>query len=203
MQSPADWRLEAFGINHQEFAKFSTELALGRWAVGVLGAVLMVSSGSCCQAPPTTASPSLVASPTALTPLPSDLDPTRPPQPTATATLLIVVPTQTTTVEPQSGPLTWSGSGSERTRSFRLGSGEYAITWQARPILPSGIGCTLLGSLRGTDGDQVNAAFEGEVVPGANLFSGAERGYNLPAGEYLMDVRTDCIWTVTLVLTQS
>lgn len=109
--------------------------------------------------------------------------------------------TATATREPQSGPLSHSGS-SARTDIFHLRSGECAINWEARPALPSGIGCSLRVSLQTTDGRQVNGTFEGQVVPGENLFAGAENGYSLGSGEYVLDIRSDCVWTVRVVMTQ-
>jgi len=79
----------------------------------------------------------------------------------------------------------------------------YAISWEARPALPSGIGCSVRGSLQTTDGRQVNGAFEGQVVPGENLFAGVENGYSVSSGEYVLDIRSDCVWSVTVSMTRS
>ncbi len=111
--------------------------------------------------------------------------------------------TPTATREPESGPLTHLGSGSGRTQSFHLRSGLYAISWEARPALPSGIGCSVRGSLQTTDRRQVNSAFEGQVVPGENLFTGVESRYTVSSGEYVLDISSDCVWSVTVSMTRS
>ncbi len=111
--------------------------------------------------------------------------------------------TPTATRQPDSGPLTYLGRGSGRTQSFHLRSGLYAISWEARPALPSGIGCSVRGSLQTTDGRQVNSAFEGQVVPGENLFTGVESGYTVSSGEYVLDISSDCVWSVTVSMTRS
>jgi hypothetical protein len=69
--------------------------------------------------------------------------------------------------------------------------------------LPSGIGCSVRGSLRTTDGRQVNGAFEGQVVPGENLFTGVENGYSVSSGEYVLDIFSDCVSSVTVSMSHS
>ena len=61
----------------------------------------------------------------------------------------------------------------------------------------SGIGCSVRGSLQTADGRQVNSGFEGQVVPGENLFTGVESGYTVSSGEYVLDISSDCVWSVT------
>jgi len=48
-----------------------------------------------------------------------------------------------------------------------------------------------------------NSAFEGQIVPGENLFMGVESGYTVSSGEYVLDVSSDCVWSVTVSMTRS
>jgi hypothetical protein len=132
-----------------------------------------------------------------VTPLGSEASATPQPAPT------IVVPTATATAVVQYGLLSQLGSGSGRTQGFHLESGKYAIAWEARPLLPSGIGCSLRGSLRTIDGRKVVGTFEGQVVPGENLFSGSQDGYVLPPGDYEIEINSDCAWQVTVLTVRS
>ena len=130
-------------------------------------------------------------------------DPARAPRPTASPSPAVVMPTPTATRAAPSGPFTELGSGSGRTQRFHLQSGEYAIMWEARPLLPSGIGCSLRGSVKTADGHEVVGTFEGQIVPGENLFSGTQDGYTLPAGDYELEVNSDCAWQVTVLTVPS
>lgn len=114
--------------------------------------------------------------------------------PTATGA---VRPTLFPTAEPESGPLSHSGSGSQRSQRFHLRTGDYAIRWEAQPLLPSGIGCSLRGSLQPAEGETVGQ-FEDQVVPGEDRFSGRVDSFHVPSGDYILDVRSDCRWTVML-----
>ena len=58
-------------------------------------------------------------------------------------------------------------------------------------------------SLQTTDGRQVNSAFEGQIAPGENLFTGVESGYTVSSGEYVLDVSSGCVWSVIVSLTHS
>jgi hypothetical protein len=124
--------------------------------------------------------------------------PSAAPTPLPTATV-IVRPTSVPTAEPESGPLSHSGSGSERTQRFHLRSGDYAISWQAQPLLPSGIGCSLRGSLQAADGGAVFGQFEDQVVPGKDRFSGNAGSFHVPSGDYVLELRSDSRWSVTFI----
>jgi hypothetical protein len=85
------------------------------------------------------------------------------PVPTAHPTATIAIrSTSVPTTEPESGPLSHTGSGSLRTLRFHLRAGHYAIDWEAQPLLPSGIGCSLRGSLQPTEGAAIGQ-FEDQV----------------------------------------
>ena len=103
------------------------------------------------------------------------------------------------TLEPDAEPHSYSGSGSGSTPIFRLRAGEYTINWQARPLLPSGIGCTLRGTLRSTQSPQVTYAFEGQVVPGEDVFSGSTDALSLASGDYVVEMSSDCVWELSVL----
>jgi len=65
--------------------------------------------------------------------------------------------------------------------------------------LPSGIGCSLRGSLRTADGRRTYDTFEGQIVPGENLFTGTQGGYSVLSGDYIVDVNSDRAWTITVL----
>jgi hypothetical protein len=130
------------------------------------------------------------------------IDPTAAPTPPPTATV-IVRPTSVPTAEPESGPLSHSGSGSERTQRFHLRSGDYAISWEAQPLLPSGIGCSLRGSLQAADGGTVFGQFEDQVVPGEDRYSGHAGSFQVRSGDYVLEIRSDCRWSDTVISSPS
>jgi hypothetical protein len=41
--------------------------------------------------------------------------------------------------------------------------------------------------------------FEGQIVPGEDLFTGKQGGYSVPSGQYVLDITSDCVWTVTVL----
>jgi hypothetical protein len=57
----------------------------------------------------------------------------------------------------------------------------------------------LRGSLRTADGRQAYGTFEGQIVPGEDLFTGKQGGYSVPSGQYVLDISSDCVWTVTVL----
>jgi hypothetical protein len=131
----------------------------------------------------------------------SSVAPSGEPSPVPTARPIATTAVRSTSVptaESESGPLSHIGSGSQRTPRFHLRAGNYAIDWEAQPLLPSGIGCSLRGTLEPTEG-AVIGQFEDQVVPGEDRFSGHADGFKVPSGEYVLEVRSDCRWTVTLV----
>jgi len=71
------------------------------------------------------------------------------------------------------------GSGSGRTQPFALQTGDYRIRWEARPILPSGIGCTLSGVVEGASRRRVGEPFGGDVIPSTGQDTGQATGYVL------------------------
>ena len=38
-------------------------------------------------------------------------------------------------------------------------------------------------------------------MPGESLFTGAGTGFSVPSGEYVLDIRSDRVWTVTILTT--
>jgi hypothetical protein len=101
-------------------------------------------------------------------------------------------------------PIVYAGQGIQRTAPFYLAGGTYRSQWSAWERAPWYPPCTHSIELKAVD--QANATADGGHVSDLAKFAhvpatgGSEESYlvNLKAGEYYLDVNSECGWQIAI-----
>jgi hypothetical protein len=95
------------------------------------------------------------------------------------------------------GVIEVQGSGTEKSRSFRLSGGTYLIRWTATPRAPAG--CQQSGALQGRDQVLQQYSIANEIIQDGAPRSGETRAYAVKPGDYLVNMNSGCDWRVTII----
>lgn len=114
-------------------------------------------------------------------------------------------PQPTTSASPSGAPIILSGSGNRTSDPFHLAGGTYRHDWSAWSQRPEFPPCT--HSARLVAVDPANPAAAAWVTPLARLVhvpatggSYQNRIEDLKAGDYYLDVNSECSWQISLIL---
>jgi hypothetical protein len=173
-------------------------------------------------ATPVTSLPTAPAVPPTSTPVIQNPFPSTPVRPSAVP-MAPTAPRATTTITPRPQPTTmrgtptrtptprpapdslqqFTGNGDSRTSRFRLGGGDYVISWRVRATSAGSSGtCSIRGELRDAD-DEESWDFESETARGAGEMKGETRAHDVPGGTYLVEIDSfsigaGCSWEITV-----